>query len=219
MLAVAHPDYVQQVLIAKRANYVKGAAYDMVRALTGDSLLTLEGEPWRERRTLAQPAFHRKALETLTAIMVHSGSRYCDDLAKRSASGQEVDMHREMVRLTLDVVIDTLFGRGTVESSQISFEALGNALELVSLNALGVRPACLGAHAPQPQVPAYAARARRERVPDHPHRAGARRRGHAAVDAAGGARRTRPAALGQGAARRGVHAGGICRTTGARLRR
>jgi cytochrome P450 len=140
MLVLAHPEHVHRVLVTKRHNYVKGPSYDMVRTLTGDSLLTLEGEAWRGRRTLAQPAFHRKALETLTAMMVATGCRFFDELERRiGATGQELDMHQEMVRLTLDVVIDTLFGRGTVETSQISFEALGHALELVSLNALNVR--------------------------------------------------------------------------------
>ncbi|MET0285214.1 MAG: cytochrome P450 [Polyangiales bacterium] len=137
LLVIAHPDLLQQVLVSKRHSYVKGRSYDAVRTIAGDSLLTLEGETWRARRTLAQPAFHRQSLEKLTQIMVDTGARYFSGLERRC--GTPLDMHQEMVRLTLDVVVDTLFGRGTIESSQISFDTLNQALELVSLSVSGVQ--------------------------------------------------------------------------------
>ncbi|MFT3926459.1 MAG: cytochrome P450 [Myxococcales bacterium] len=139
-LMVAHPDSIQRVLVANRHNYVKGAAYDGTRRILGESLVTLDGEAWKERRSLAQPAFHRQALEKLAAIMVESGARFFDALDERlGQEGAVVDVHEEMVRLTLDVVISALFGRGTIENSEISYEALGQTLELLSVGANGAQ--------------------------------------------------------------------------------
>jgi cytochrome P450 len=147
MLILVAPELIQHVLVTNRQNYVKARTYDGLRAITGDSMVTLNGDPWRERRTMAQPAFHRQSLEKLTEIMVDTGARYFDDLARR-ASGREIDMHPEMVQLTLDVVINTLFGRGTLQSSQISYRTFGQALEHVSLRANGLQ---LPAWIPTPQ--------------------------------------------------------------------
>lgn len=139
-IAVVHPDLMQHVLLTKRENFVKGSVLDSVRLILGDGLVTLEGEAWKERRTLAQPAFHRQSLEKLTAIMAISGARYFDRLAARlGPQGGELDMHPEFVRLTLDVVISALFGEGTIDTEEISYEALGQALELVSTSTNGFR--------------------------------------------------------------------------------
>lgn len=139
-VAVVHPDLLQQVLLTKRQNYVKGPVLDSLRQVLGDGLITLEGDAWKSRRTLAQPAFHRRALEKLTSIMVRSGARYFDGLSARlSDQHEEIDAHREMVKLTLDVVISALFGEGTIDGSSISYETLGSALELVSEGTNGFR--------------------------------------------------------------------------------
>lgn len=139
-VAVVHPDLLQYVLLTKRENFIKGSVLDSVRGILGDGLITLEGSAWKERRTLAQPAFHRHSLEKLTTVMVASGARYFDRLAARlGPQGGELDMHPEFVRLTLDVVVSALFGEGTIDADEISYEALGEALELVSARTNGVQ--------------------------------------------------------------------------------
>jgi len=140
LLVIAGPDLIQQVLVTQRQKYVKGHTYDGIRTIAGDSVLTLNGERWKERRAMEQPAFHRQSLEKLAAIMVETGARFFDGLAQRvGVTGRELDVHPQMVRLTLDVVINTLFGRGTLEGGQISYRALEEALELVSVSANGVQ--------------------------------------------------------------------------------
>lgn len=137
---LVHPEQVLRVLVSNRHNYVKGAMYDSTRKMLGDGVLTLEGEKWKERRALAQPAFHRASLEKLTAIMVDSGAKYFDGLAERvGAQGAELDASPEMIHLTLDVVINALFGQGTLDNSQISYQALGELLELLSDGINGVQ--------------------------------------------------------------------------------
>jgi cytochrome P450 len=47
-LIVSHPEAIKHILRTNRDNYVKGVAYDGLRRLMGGSLLTLEGEPWKQ---------------------------------------------------------------------------------------------------------------------------------------------------------------------------
>jgi cytochrome P450 len=138
-VVVAHPEALKRVLSTKRDRYAKGKIYDSVRSVIGDGLVTLDGDAWKSRRALAQPAFHRQALAKLSETMVASGARFLDDLAARVGGGAlEVDAHREMVKLTLDVVIAALLGGDAMRGADVSYEVLGSALELMSESANGL---------------------------------------------------------------------------------
>ncbi len=148
-VVVTHPEALKQVLSTRRDRYVKGNIYDSPRSLLGDNLVTLDGNRWKARRALAQPAFHRQSLAKLTAIMARSGARCLDDLAARASSGPfEIDAHREMVKLTLDVVIAALFGEDLLRGADVSYELLGAALEVMTERGHGVP---LPAWLPTPQ--------------------------------------------------------------------
>jgi cytochrome P450 len=139
VVVVSHPDGIKRVLAGNAKNYVKGKTYDGVRRVIGNGLLALEGDAWKARRTLVQPAFHRAGLSKLTAAMVDSGQRHFDALlAKHGKSAFRLDAHRDMVELTLDVVVAALFGRELTGAAQVSYEALGASLELVSEQGNGV---------------------------------------------------------------------------------
>src|SRR3712207_8393379 len=62
-------------LVTRRESYVKGRTYDQMRLLTGSGLLTLEGTPWRQRRKLAQPSFHKESIRRLTAGIDRKSTR------------------------------------------------------------------------------------------------------------------------------------------------
>lgn len=132
-VVVAHPDGIKRVLAGNAKNYVKGKVYDGVRRIIGNGVLALEGDAWKARRQLMQPAFHRNALGGLTQAMVETGAMHFDGLLAEHGSAPFVlDAHRDMVKLTLDVVTAALFGRELLGEVEISYEALRDALELVS---------------------------------------------------------------------------------------
>lgn len=134
---IAHPDAVQHVLLSNAPNYIKGRRYDGVRRLIGDGLVALEGQKWKTRRALLQPTFHRSSLAVLAGIMAERGARFFDGwLAHQGAAPFEIDAHREMVALTLDVVMAALFGQ--TGGTDVPYETLGAALELVSEQANGL---------------------------------------------------------------------------------
>ena len=158
VVAVVHPEAIERVLTTGREVYVKGKTYDMLRVLTGDGLLTLDGDPWRKRRRLAQPAFHKEAIRRLTDAMVrvtvevldgwraHAGSggtpagREANPATPREARPARcvsrnglMEAHGAMMHLALEIVGETLFGRRfSADESDGSARAFGEALELLS---------------------------------------------------------------------------------------
>lgn len=133
---VCHPDAIQRVLLTNAGNYVKGATYDGVRRVIGNGVLALEGAAWKSRRTLLQPSFHRSSLASLAEVMAARGRTFLDGwAATHGAAPFTVDAHREMVQLTLDVVMAALFGQPG--STGVSYESLGAALEFVGERANG----------------------------------------------------------------------------------
>jgi cytochrome P450 len=149
VVAVVHPDGIEHILVKRRDNYVKGRTYDGVRLLTGEGLLTLEGQPWLKRRRLAQPAFHKERLARLAATMVEVVRDELDGWRATIPDGGVIDAHAQMMRITLEVVGATLlgerFGRDETDRSAVAF---GEALELLS--ARGNLPVALPLSWPTP---------------------------------------------------------------------
>src|SRR5262245_59410648 len=67
---VNHPDFIKHVLQENNRNYCKQNRFnDLLKPFIGEGLLTSDGETWRRRRRLAQPAFHRHRLALLVKLM------------------------------------------------------------------------------------------------------------------------------------------------------
>lgn len=130
---VVHPDGIERVLGSNRENYVKAEAYDNIRLLTGEGLLTLEGDAWRSRRCLENPAFHRDSIRRFVDEMAKISREALAAWRWRIPNGGVVDIHHEMMRVTLEIVAATLFGQRLGEdASDESGSAFASALSLVS---------------------------------------------------------------------------------------
>src|SRR2546430_2181986 len=121
-----HPDYVRDVLVTHHARYRKGRALQRAKRLLGDGLLTSEGEFHRRQRRLAQPAFHRQRVNSYGEAMVE----YAAKTSERWRDGQTLDIHGEMMRLTLAVVGKTLFDADVESDADEVGEALTEVMSL-----------------------------------------------------------------------------------------
>jgi cytochrome P450 len=100
-----HPDLVRDVLVTNHRNFHKGRGLERAKMLLGSGLLTSEGEFHLRQRRLAQPAFHRQRVAAYGATM----ASYAAVRRDRWKNGETLDVHKEMMALTLAIVGKTLF--------------------------------------------------------------------------------------------------------------
>ena len=99
------PEVTRDVLVAKAGSFIKSPALRQAKITLGEGLLTSEGDFHRRQRRLSQPAFHPNRVARYAEPMVRRARQTSDGWG----DGQVVDMHAEMMRLTLRVVTETLF--------------------------------------------------------------------------------------------------------------
>ncbi len=107
-----NPDLIERVL-KDRETFIKSRGFRALKTLLGEGLLTAEGESWLWQRRLAQPVFQQQRIERYGAIMV-------DDTERTIATwhdGESRDIHAEMMRLTLQIVMKCIFDTD-VDSSE-----------------------------------------------------------------------------------------------------
>lgn len=126
-----HPDLIDVVLREKRENFVKHRFFwRHVTAIFGNGLLTSEGDFWLRQRRLAAPAFHPDRIAGYGDVMV----RYSDRLADGWQDGEVRDVHREMMKVTMEIVSKTLFDADV----ERDVDEVGDAFEVV-LKEIAVR--------------------------------------------------------------------------------
>ncbi|MCW1914665.1 cytochrome P450 [Luteolibacter sp. GHJ8] len=111
MHLVNHPDHVAQVMIRNRKNYDKASrSSDCLALICGESLLTANGDVWRQRRRIIQPMFHRAAVEGFVTSIATCTQEMLDAWSVKAKASEAVDLASEMMRLTFRVVGRCLFG-------------------------------------------------------------------------------------------------------------
>jgi cytochrome P450 len=101
---LTNPDHITEVL-KDRLLFVKAKDLQMLHGLLGNGLLTSEGDFWLRQRRLAQPVFHQQRINGYGAIMVD----YTQRMLQTWQEEQIQDVHESMMRLTLNIVMKTLF--------------------------------------------------------------------------------------------------------------
>ena len=128
VVLVSHPDLVEDILVTRNKLWQKDRYLQTLRPVLGEGLLSSEGDFWRRQRRLAQPAFHRDRIAAYGDIMVDHASR----LARKWSDGGVFDIHKDMMRLTLEIVAETLFGANVGDHAEDVGEALEAVLTVVA---------------------------------------------------------------------------------------
>jgi len=103
-LLVRHPDRLEKDVYTKA-----------LRPVLGLSLLTDDGDPWKARRKLLAPSFQPQHIRSYASTMVSS-----TDEAMSSWGADEIrNISDDMMSLTLEIVVRTLFGTGAVRTDEI----------------------------------------------------------------------------------------------------
>ncbi len=119
---LTNPDAIRHVLVENHKNYVKSRNYDGLKIILGQGLVTSEGETWRKQRKLMQPAFHRERIQSFVRAM----SECTRDMLARWEKETQLDVHKEMSKLTFRVVGRALLSRELEGDAS----AIGDALTI-----------------------------------------------------------------------------------------
>lgn len=120
-----NPNDIEYVLSTNAKNFIKARSLrsPFFQRLVGNGLLTSEGEFWRRQRRLAQPAFHRQRISSYGKVMVE----YADRMISGWRADEVRDIHRDMMKLTLEIVVKTLFNSDVASDT----DRVGNVLSEV----------------------------------------------------------------------------------------
>jgi cytochrome P450 len=122
---LGNPAYIERVLVTHQQQFTKSPGLRRNRRLLGNGLVASTGEVWRRQRRLMQPAFHRQRLPSYAEMMV----AYAERMLAGWQSGEVRDLHAEMMRLTLEIVAQALFGADVADEAARVGAALTAALE------------------------------------------------------------------------------------------
>lgn len=126
ILFFAHPDLVQQVLVANPTKWSKARGVEETKKMLGEGVLGSSGELHRMRRRLLQPLF------AVARLPIYAGTIVDSALETRASwsDGQTVDMSVEMSHLALKIITRGVFGSCAASESAKVGEALDDAMRL-----------------------------------------------------------------------------------------
>jgi len=123
---ISNPDDIRKVLVEEPEKYYKAPIYQiLLTRFLGNGLLTSEGDFWKRQRKLAQPAFHTKRIQSYAETMVN----YTQSMLDSWAAGQVHNVNHDMMRLTLSIVVKSLFNTEIGAEADRIGEALTTVLE------------------------------------------------------------------------------------------
>lgn len=120
---LSEPELIEQVLVTQNRSFKKHYAFDFLKPLLGNGLLTSEGEFWLKQRRLMQPAFSRKLQDRFLEIVRERTNKLMDDWSHRP----RFELHQEMSNLTVEIAAEAFLG---VEL-QDDLEAIGRSMEIL----------------------------------------------------------------------------------------
>lgn len=118
---VAGPTAIRHLLRDNPANYSKNTfTYRMARSVTGNGLLTSDGQEWHQRRRLLQPIFARNHIAHYDAQITAVTSMMLAQWQQLAEQGKPVDVSVEMTHLTLNIACKTFFNLDIVDQETAS---------------------------------------------------------------------------------------------------
>lgn len=114
------PELVEALLVKNHKDFHKDPGFEALRYLLGNGLLTSEEEFHLKQRRLIQPAFHKKRIDGYAESMVH----YAREMGGQWQDGATMDIHAEMMAVTLSIIAKTLFNADVASETKKVADAL-----------------------------------------------------------------------------------------------
>ncbi|MEY4908348.1 MAG: hypothetical protein RL260_2066 [Pseudomonadota bacterium] len=121
---VFSPELVRAVLVEQADHFIRWErGIEVFSQVFGQGLLTVEGETWKRQHRLLRPGFAPRRVAGYAALMVDAARRALDDAVPPGQASARVEVDALMTRLTMDVILRTLFGRQARDEAREASEA------------------------------------------------------------------------------------------------
>jgi cytochrome P450 len=108
MIYVMAPDLIRQVLVDGAEDFEKGEIFRRgLGPALGEAILTAEGSRWRWQRRAVASIFRQERIRSFLPAMIAAAERARDRLRSHPPAA-EIDIAREMMRTTLDIILSTV---------------------------------------------------------------------------------------------------------------
>lgn len=131
-----HPDYAKHVLQQQHKKYIKSPGYRPLRLLVGNGTFTSEGDFWLRQRRMCQPAFSKSSVEIYADAVQTCTQQAIESWQAYAKAKKPINICREMMKLTMEVIGRTLFSTGLGKDAQYVWEPLTIALDYINKRAL-----------------------------------------------------------------------------------
>lgn len=129
---LSHPRHARWVLQEGNRHFTKPIqGRRNLSQVLGNGLLVSEGSFWLRQRRIAQPAFHKRRIEGFGERMVVAARATAKVWERRAEREESFDVARDMMRLTLRVVQETLLGTTPTRDADRIGEAVSTVLAIV----------------------------------------------------------------------------------------
>lgn len=135
---ISHPKLIEQALIKQNDVFVKMYNPEKPTGLAlvlGQGLVTSKGDLWQRQRRLMQPVFQRKNLSPLLPQIVLAGEQMMSRW-RQLGDGAVLDLADEMLRVTLEVITQTMFGLSVLDKIEQIAPALDTVLRFAAKSVL-----------------------------------------------------------------------------------
>jgi cytochrome P450 len=123
LYVVSDPEAIKSVLVTEQRNFIRFEPEgSMLRRAVGNGILTSTGELHRRQRRLMQPLFQPRRIESYAGAMSLEAARLLAEWEARA--GQVVDVHAEMMRVTMLVIARVLFGSDLRAQAEVLSDAI-----------------------------------------------------------------------------------------------
>jgi cytochrome P450 len=124
-----HPDYVMHALKDRSDIYLKTPLLnDKWRMVVGEGLICSKGDFWRRQRKLVQPCFDPKRLLSYDHLVVTETEELIERWDRHAASGEPLEMAREMTHLALANLGSAMFSTDWRREAKVMAPAVESAI-------------------------------------------------------------------------------------------
>ncbi|WCL50627.1 cytochrome P450 [Leptospira sp. GIMC2001] len=117
----ADPDLIKFILADAHDSFIKGPRNKHFFPLLGDGLVLSAGQQWRNRRRILNPFFTNASIKQFEGQLIQSIEEII--LGWKNEDRKQIDLHEEMQRVTIRMLIRSLFSGDCIKYSEQLFQS------------------------------------------------------------------------------------------------